>query len=118
MVRIRLMRLGRRNRPFYRVNAVDKRTKRDGKVLENLGWYDPVSKDESKQVHLNAERIKFWLGQGASASDTVNDLLAKASIIDAEKWGAERKSRTRKSFAANQKAKETVAAGAPAGAES
>jgi len=113
MVRIRLMRLGRRNRPFYRLNAIDQRTKRDGKVLENLGWYDPVSKDESKQVHLNTDRIKFWLGQGASASDTVNDLLAKAAIIDADKWSAERKSRTKKNYAASIKAKEAAAA-APA----
>lgn len=114
MVRIRLKRLGRRNRPFYRINAVDQRTKRDGKVLENLGWYDPVSKDETKQVCLHADRIKFWLGQGASASDTVNDLLAKASIIDAEKWAAERRSRTQKNFDADAKAKAAAPAAAAA----
>ena len=56
MVRLRLKRMGRRHRPFYRLNAVDKRTQRDGKVLEQLGWYDPMSKDEAKQVHLNADR--------------------------------------------------------------
>lgn len=113
MVRIRLKRLGRRNRPFYRINAVDIRTKRDGKVLENLGWYDPVSQDETKQVQLHAERIKFWLGQGAVPSDTVNDLLAKASIIDADKWRAERHKRTKKNFEASLKAKADAAA-APA----
>lgn len=114
MVRIRLKRLGRRNRPFYRINAVDKRTKRDGKVLENLGWYDPVSQDETKQVHLNEERIKYWLGQGAVPSDTVSDLLARASLIDAEKWKAKRHSRTKKNFEAAEKAKAAAPAAAAA----
>ena len=90
MVRLRLKRMGRRHRPFYRLNAVDKRTQRDGKVLEQLGWYDPMSKDETKQCHLNAERIKFWLAQGAMPSDTVGDLLAQHNVIDAGEWQSAR----------------------------
>ncbi len=90
MVRLRLKRMGRRHRPFYRLNAVDKRTQRDGKVLEQLGWYDPMSKDESKQIHLNADRIKFWLEKGAQPSDTVGDLLAQHNLIDASAWQSAR----------------------------
>lgn len=96
MVRIRLQRLGRTHRPFYRINAVDIRVKQGGKVLENLGWYDPVSKDESKQVSLKGERIKHWIGEGAKPSDTVMDLLAKAELVDADAWKAVRDKRVAK----------------------
>lgn len=91
MVRIRMQRLGRRNRPFYRINAVDKRVRRDGKVIENLGWYDPIASDESKQLSLNHDRIKYWLSVGAQPSDTVRDFLAKANLVDVAKWEADRK---------------------------
>ncbi len=91
MVRIRMQRLGRRNRPFYRINAVDKRKRRNGKVIENLGWYDPIARDEAKQLSLNSERIKYWLSVGAQPSDTVRDFLAKAELIDVAAWEADRK---------------------------
>lgn len=80
MVRLRLKRFGTRHRPFYRVCAMDIRAPRDGKALEQLGFYDPANKDESKQVSLKAERIQYWLGVGAQPSDTVADLLRKAGI--------------------------------------
>lgn len=102
MVRLRLKRMGRTHRPFYRLNAIDKNQQRDGKVLENLGWYDPVARDESKQVSLNAERIKHWLSVGAQPSDTVADLLAKHNLIDPEKRRAERLSRVSKKMAAQE----------------
>jgi len=103
MVRIRLKRMGRRNRPFYRINAIEKRNKRDGVVLENLGWYDPIA-DEGKQILLKEDRIKHWLGAGAQGSDTVNGLLAKANLIDAAKWGAFIKERNERRSAARAKA--------------
>jgi len=81
MVRLRLMRLGRRNRPFYRLNAIDQRTRRNGKVIENLGWYDPIAKDKDKQLEIKPERIKHWLSQGARPSDTVADLLAEHELL-------------------------------------
>jgi len=81
MVRIRMQRLGRRNRPFYRINAIDKRTRRDGAVLENLGWYNPIEKDPEKQLELKHDRIKHWLEHGAVPSDTVRDFLAKADLL-------------------------------------
>lgn len=97
MVRLRMTRMGRSHRPFYRINAIDQRTQRDGKVLENLGWYNPVEKDPTKQISLKADRIKEWLGKGAQPSDTVGDLLAQHDLIDAEAWKKMRMSRvTRK----------------------
>ena len=96
MVRIRLKRLGRRHRPFYRINAIEKRNQRDGVVLENLGWYDPMARDTDKQLSLKVERIKHWLSQGAQPSDTMNDILAQEGIINADAWQAKRTRRVEK----------------------
>lgn len=93
MVRIRMQRLGRTHRPFYRIAAAEKRVKRDGKVLENLGWYNPIEKDPEKQLKLNAERIQYWLGVGAQPSDTVMDILGKQDLLTPklkEKWESKR----------------------------
>ena len=80
-VKLRLKRFGRRHKSFFRVNAIDSRSSRDGRVIEELGWYDPNAKDPEKQVKLNAERLKYWLSVGAQPSDTVNDLLKKNGIV-------------------------------------
>lgn len=80
MVKLRLKRLGRTHRPFYRLNAVDQRSKRDGKSIEELGTYDPLHKDEAAQVNFNAERVKYWLGVGAQPSETVRSLIKRAGI--------------------------------------
>ena len=82
MVRIRMSRLGRKHRPFYRINAIEKRQPRDGAILENLGWYNPLEDDASKQVELKEDRIRHWLSVGAQPSDTCKSLFAKAGIID------------------------------------
>ncbi|MHC4718166.1 MAG: 30S ribosomal protein S16 [Planctomycetota bacterium] len=79
-VRLRLKRFGRRHRAFFRLNAVDSRRPRDGRVLEELGWYDPVADAPDKQVSLNRERIEYWLSVGAQPSDTVRDLLTRHGI--------------------------------------
>jgi len=93
MVRIRMKRLGRRRRPFYRINAVDVGVKRDGAFLEQLGWYDPLVKDEAKAIVLDVERIKHWLAKGAQPSDTVMDMLVRREIIDGTEWKAKRELR-------------------------
>ncbi len=93
MVRIRMQRLGRTHRPFYRIAAAEKRVKRDGKVLENLGWYNPVEKDPEKQLKLESERIKYWLSVGAQPSDTMMDILGRNELLTPklkEKWEAKR----------------------------
>lgn len=90
MLRIRLQRLGRKNRPFYRVSAVDQRTRRDGRVVEALGWYDPLAGDPAKQVELNEERLKYWLSKGAQPTDTIRDMLAKRKLVNVEAWEKDR----------------------------
>jgi len=90
VVRIRMTRMGRHKRPFYRINAIEKRRQRDGEVLERLGWYDPMASDASKQVELNADRIKHWITQGAQPSDTTLDLLLKHGIVDAAYYEKQR----------------------------
>ena len=79
-VKLRLKRFGRRHRSFYRITAVDSHRPRDGRVLEELGWYDPDAHAADKQVSLNRDRIEYWLGVGAQPSDTVRDLLRKHGI--------------------------------------
>ena len=77
MVKIRLARHGRKRRPFYRVVAADVNAPRDGKFLEILGTYNPVEKDESKELTLKIDRIDHWLSVGAQPTDTAAALIKK-----------------------------------------
>ena len=77
MVVLRLKRLGRTHRPFYRVCAMDQRVACKGKAIEELGWYDPIAPEE-RQVSLKVDRIDYWLSVGAQPSRTVASLLRKA----------------------------------------
>ena len=79
-VKLRLKRLGRRHRSFFRLSAIDSRSPRDGRVIEQLGWYDPNAKEPEKQASLNRERIEYWLREGAQPSGTVRDLLRRHGI--------------------------------------
>ena len=78
MVKIRLKRMGAKKAPFYRVVVADSRTPRDGKAIEELGYYDPTK--EPSVVKIDVERAKKWLNNGAQPSDTVQALLKKAGI--------------------------------------
>jgi small subunit ribosomal protein S16 len=69
--------MGRAHRPFYRICAMDKRAPRDGKVLEELGIYDPMVPDTDARVRLNGERVDYWLGVGAQPSEKVAILIKK-----------------------------------------
>ena len=75
-VRSRLARHGRKKRPFYRIVAADGRMPRDGRYIERLGHYDPMA--EGDQLTLDLERVDYWLGVGASPSDTAASLIKKA----------------------------------------
>ena len=79
-VKLRLKRMGRTNHSFYRLNAVDSRAPRDGRVIEELGYYDPRNKDQAKQINLKLERCKYWLDTGAIPSETVSSLLKKQGV--------------------------------------
>ncbi len=78
-VKIRLKRFGRKNRAFWRINAVDSRSPRDGKVLEELGFYDPICTDASRTVVVNKQRLEHWMKAGATPSATVANLLKRAT---------------------------------------
>lgn len=108
-----MKRMGRPHRPFYRISAVDSRVKRDGKVIENLGWYDPMGGDPTKQVALEVDRIKHWLSKGAQPSDTVKDLLAKHNLVNADERKAEHKRRAEAVMAGRAKVAAHAAASAP-----
>lgn len=75
MVMLRLARFGAKKRPFYRIVATDSHAKRDGRFLELLGTYDPLK--DPPAVTLNNERIQYWVGVGAQASEAVDRLLKK-----------------------------------------
>ena len=79
-VRIRMKKMGRRHRPFFRICAMDKRSPRDGKVIEELGYYDPMVKETDARAVLKAERIDYWLSVGAQPSEKVGVLIKKYGI--------------------------------------
>jgi small subunit ribosomal protein S16 len=93
-VKLRMTRMGRRHRPFFRINAIESRAPRDGQILEKLGHYDPIEKDPAKQLVLNKERAQFWLDQGAIPSDTVAEILLREGIKT--KHGEQKKTRRTK----------------------
>jgi small subunit ribosomal protein S16 len=74
-VKIRLARHGAKKRPFYRIVVADCESPRDGRFLENVGTYNPLK--DPAEVTLKSERIQYWLGQGATPTDTVKSLLKK-----------------------------------------
>ncbi len=75
MVKTRLMRIGSKKRPFYRIVAADSRSPRDGKFLEILGYYDPKKKPHTLEV--NTERVKDWISKGAQTSERVGKLISE-----------------------------------------
>ncbi len=79
MVVLRMQRMGRAHRPFYRIGAMDKRSPRNGRVIEKLGWYDPVGTmgKDKPEFELNEDRIRYWLSVGAQPSRTVASLLKR-----------------------------------------
>ncbi|KGE73948.1 30S ribosomal protein S16 [Spirochaeta lutea] len=79
-VKIRLKRFGSKKRPYYRIVVMDSRTARDGKAIEELGFYHPIEADD-KQLVVQEEKIKEWLEKGATPSDTVRKLLNKKDIF-------------------------------------
>lgn len=103
-VKIRLKRLGNRNRAFFRLVASDIRAPRDGGTIEDLGWYDPLKDPKTEsgdgpgyQVSFKEERILHWMHEGAQLSETARSLLKRVGLVDRfKKEKAERKSATGK----------------------
>ncbi len=78
MVKIRLVRMGARKKPFYRVVVADSRARRDGPFIEILGTYDPMK--EPSEFKVDPEKARSWLSKGAQPTDTVRKLLQKAGL--------------------------------------
>jgi small subunit ribosomal protein S16 len=76
-VRIRMKKMGRKHRPFFRICVMDSRVQRDGRAIEEVGFYDPMVLEKSKRVTLNLERVDYWLSVGAQPSEKVNALIRK-----------------------------------------
>lgn len=79
-VKIRLKRMGQKKAPFYRVVVADSRSPRDGRFIEEIGTYNPIT--EPAEVKIDSEKAKKWLSNGAQPSDTVRALLKKSGIIE------------------------------------
>lgn len=83
MVRLRLKRIGRKHEPHYRIVATDSRFPRDGRFIEELGWFNPKAKDVLYKI--NKEAIKKWISNGAQPSETVKSILIKEGILERDK---------------------------------
>ncbi len=79
MVKIRLRRMGAKKAPFYRIVVADSRYPRDGRFIEEIGYYNPIS--EPVQLKVDADKAKKWLADGAQPTDTVRALLKKANVM-------------------------------------
>ena len=80
MVKMRLTRMGAKKAPFYRVVVADSRYPRDGRFIEEVGYYNPLT--EPAEIKINAEVAKKWLANGAQPTETVKALLKKSGIVD------------------------------------
>jgi small subunit ribosomal protein S16 len=80
VVRLRMKAMGRRHRPFFRICAMDARAPRDGRAIEELGYYDPMARDPASQTVLDVSRIRYWLSVGAQPSEKVQVLLKKLGV--------------------------------------
>ena len=80
MVRIRMKSFGRRHRPFFRICAMDSRTGRDGRAIEELGHYDPMVRNLEARTVLNVSRVRYWLSVGAQPSEKVQAMLNRLGI--------------------------------------
>lgn len=86
MVKIRLMRTGMKGAPSYRVVVADARSPRDGRIIENIGWYNP--RTEPSTIEIDADRARHWLQVGAQPSESVRSLLVRANVLERPNYWA------------------------------
>lgn len=79
MVKIRLRRMGKKKKPFYRIVVADARAPRDGRFIEEIGYYDPLK--EPAEVKINEDKALYWLKNGAQLTATTRSLFGKAGLI-------------------------------------
>lgn len=78
-VKIRLRRMGAKKAPFYRIIVADERSPRDGRFIDEIGYYDPTK--EQCEVKVDAEKVKTWIANGAQPTDTVKNILKKEGVL-------------------------------------
>ncbi len=116
-VKIRMTRGGAKKRPYYRIVVADSRSPRDGRFIEKIGSYDPMLPKDRERVQLDVERVKYWLGKGATPSDRVARFFHQAGLMtwahgnNPEKAKPKAKAQERMKMEA-QKAAEAAAAAA------
>jgi small subunit ribosomal protein S16 len=108
MLAISLMRMGAKGNPFYRLVVKEKRSKRDGKYLENVGTYNPML--DPAEVILNHDRINYWIGVGAQPTDTVKSLIKNNPVQTEEERAAALAAREEKRAASEQAKAEAMKA--------
>ena len=97
-VKLRLKRMGAKQRPFYRIIVADSRSPRDGRFIETVGTYNPILKDDNN-ITVKEDRITYWLDNGAQPTDTVKSLLSKSGI-----WATYKNSKVKKGAKTTKKA--------------
>lgn len=88
MVTIRLARGGAKKRPFYHIVVTDSRSRRNGRYIERVGFFNPVAQGKEVRLHLKTERVEYWLTQGAQPSQRVGALLAEKPVVAEEEAAA------------------------------
>src|SRR5262252_638290 len=106
MVKIRLMRVGMKGRPSYRVVVADARSPRDGRIIENIGWYNPLT--EPSTIQIDGDRAKYWISVGAQPSDPVRSLLSRAGILPKRTYTPKPEKATAASTKKTEKAEPTA----------
>ncbi|RUO77949.1 30S ribosomal protein S16 [Idiomarina seosinensis] len=81
MVTIRLQRSGAKKRPFYQMVVADSRNARDGRFIENVGFFNPVARGQEEKLRIDLDRIEHWVGHGATLSDRVSKLVKDARAV-------------------------------------
>jgi small subunit ribosomal protein S16 len=79
---IRMRRTGRKNRPCFRITVTDSRFPRDGRLVESLGFYDPLERKAERQIRFDVERARYWIGQGAQPSETVRSIFKRFQVFE------------------------------------
>jgi len=79
MVKIRLSRGGSKKRPFYHLTVADSRSSRDGRFIERVGFFNPIARGQEERLRVDAERVDYWVAQGAQVSERVKSLIKDAA---------------------------------------
>ncbi len=117
-LKIRLARGGSKKRPHYAIVVADSRMPRDGRFIEKVGTYNPLlAKDDERRVNMDVERIQYWIGQGAQATDRVSRFLEAADVVEKKVRNNPDKAKPGKAAAERAEAKAAKAAAASEPAE-